>query len=162
MCVQENSGKNCNLPNSLCRRYLIIGNDIGVLTTIKSLLAKQFDMKDLGEESYILGIKLQRDQKNKTLALSEVVYIYKILVRFSIENSKTDLLPFRHEIVFFKNQSPKTYEEIERMRRVPNVEVVGSLMYVMLYTRPDIYFAVGMLVDINLILDLNTRLQSNI
>ncbi|KAH9705859.1 hypothetical protein KPL70_012033 [Citrus sinensis] len=123
---------------------LLIGNDIGVLTTIKSWLAKQFDMKDLGEASYILGIKLLRDRKNKTLALSQAVYIDKILARFSIENSKTGLLPFRHGITFSKDQSPKTSEEIERMRRVPYAEAVGSLMYAMLCTRPDICFAVGM------------------
>ncbi|KAH9801407.1 hypothetical protein KPL71_001014 [Citrus sinensis] len=123
---------------------LLIGNDIGVLTTIKSWLAKQFDMKDLGEASYILGIKLLRDRKNKTLALSQAVYIDKILARFSMENSKTGLLPFRHGITFSKDQSPKTSEEIERMRRVPYAEAVGSLMYAMLCTRPDICFAVGM------------------
>ena len=33
---------------------LLIGNDIGVLTTIKSWLSKQFDIKDLGEANYIL------------------------------------------------------------------------------------------------------------
>ena len=123
---------------------LLIGNDIGVLTTIKSWLAKQFDMKDLGETSYILGIKLLRDRKNKTLALSQAVYIDKILARFSMENSKTGLLPFRHGITFSKDQSPKTSEEIERMRRVPYATAVGSLMYAMLCTRPDICFAVGM------------------
>ncbi|KAH9734858.1 Integrase catalytic domain-containing protein [Citrus sinensis] len=123
---------------------LLIGNDIGVLTTIKSWLAKQFDMKDLEEASYILGIKLLRDWKNKTLALSQAVYINKILARFSMENSKTGLLPFRHGIAFFKDQSPKTSDEIERMRRVPCAEAVGSLMYAMLCTRPDICFAVGM------------------
>ena len=123
---------------------LLIGNDIGVLTTIKIWLAKQFDMKDLGEISYILGIKLLRDRKNKTLALSQAVYIDKILARFSMENSKTGLLPFRHGITFSKDQSPKTSEEIERMRRVPYAEAVGSLMYAMLCTRPDICFAVGM------------------
>ncbi|KAH9780527.1 hypothetical protein KPL71_008114 [Citrus sinensis] len=123
---------------------LVIGNDIGVLTTIKSWLAKQFDMKDLGEASYILGIKLLRDRKNKTLALSQAVYIDKILTRFSMENSKTGLLPFRHGITFSKDQSPKTSEEIERMRRVPYAEAVGSIMYAMLCTRPDICFAVGM------------------
>ncbi|KAH9679182.1 Integrase catalytic domain-containing protein [Citrus sinensis] len=123
---------------------LLIGNDIGVLTTIKSWLAKQFDMKDLGEASYILGIKLLRDRKNKTLALSQAVYIDKILARFSMENSKTGLLPFRHGITFSKDQSPKTSEEIENMRRVPYAEAVGSLMYAMLCTRPDICFAVGM------------------
>ncbi|KAH9704344.1 hypothetical protein KPL70_011418 [Citrus sinensis] len=124
---------------------LLIGNDIGVLTTIKSWLAKQFDMKDLGEASYILGIKLLRDRKNKTLALSQAVYIDKILARFSMENSKTGLLPFRHGITFSKDQSPKTSEEIERMRQVPYAEAVGSLMYAMLCTRPGICFAVGMI-----------------
>ncbi|KAH9704808.1 hypothetical protein KPL70_011615 [Citrus sinensis] len=123
---------------------LLIGNDIGVLTTIKSWLVKQFDMKDLGEASYILGIKLLRDRKNKTLALSQAVYIDKILARFSMEYSKTGLLLFRHGITFSKDQSPKTSKEIERMRRVPYVEVVGSLMYAMFCTRPDICFAVGM------------------
>ena len=49
---------------------LLIGNDIGVLTTIKSWLAKQFDMKDQEEASYSLSIKLLQDQNNKTLALS--------------------------------------------------------------------------------------------
>ena len=40
---------------------LLIGNDIGVLSTVKVWLASTFDMKDLGEASYILGIKLLRD-----------------------------------------------------------------------------------------------------
>lgn len=101
-------------------------------------------MKDLGEASYILGIKLLRDRKNKTLALSQAVYIDKILARFSMENSKTGLLPFRHGITFSKDQSPKTSEEIERMRRVPYANAVGSLVYAILCTRPDICFAVGM------------------
>ncbi|KAH9769114.1 hypothetical protein KPL71_011873 [Citrus sinensis] len=73
-----------------------------------------------------------------------VFYIDKILARFSMKNSKTGLLPFRHGITFSKDQSPKTFEEIERMRRVPYTEAVGSLMYAMLCTRPDICFAVGM------------------
>ncbi|KAH9802373.1 Integrase catalytic domain-containing protein [Citrus sinensis] len=123
---------------------LLIGNDIGVLTTIKSWLAKQFDMKDLGEASYILSIKLLRVRKNKALALSQAVYIDKILAKFSMKNFKTGLLPFRHGITFSKDQSPKTFEKIERMRRVPYAEAVGSLMYAMLCTRPYICFAVGM------------------
>ena len=45
-------------------------------------------MKDLGEANYILGIKLLRDRKNKVLALSQTLYIDKILARFSMENFK--------------------------------------------------------------------------
>ena len=41
---------------------LIIGNDVGTLLPVKVWLLKQFDMKDLGEASHILGIKLLQDR----------------------------------------------------------------------------------------------------
>ena len=37
---------------------LLIGNDIGVMSSVKVWLLSQFDMKDLGEANFILGIKL--------------------------------------------------------------------------------------------------------
>ena len=46
---------------------LLIGNDVGVMSSIKVWLSSQFDMKDLGETNFILGIKLWRDCKNRTL-----------------------------------------------------------------------------------------------
>ncbi|KAA0046028.1 gag/pol protein [Cucumis melo var. makuwa] len=42
-----------------------------------------------------------------------------------------------------KEQCSKTPQEVEDMRRIPYASAVGSLMYVMLYTRPDICYAVG-------------------
>ena len=124
---------------------LLIGNDIEVLSSVKGWLPKQFDMKDLGEANYILGIKLLQDRKNKVLALSQALYIDKILSRFSMENSKKGTLPFRHEVHLSKEQSPKTLEQKERMSRIPFSLTVGSLMYVMLCTRPDICYAVGII-----------------
>ena len=44
---------------------LLIGNDVTALSTVKVWLASTFNMKDLGETSYILGIKLIRDSKRK-------------------------------------------------------------------------------------------------
>ncbi|KAL5563191.1 hypothetical protein UlMin_032938 [Ulmus minor] len=58
---------------------LIIGNNVGSLTSVKMWLTKQFQMKDLGEASYVLGIRIFRDRKNKMLALSQASYIDKIL-----------------------------------------------------------------------------------
>ena len=46
--------------------------------------------------------------------------------------------------MFSKEQCPKTQEERSRMEGIPYASVVGSLMYVMLCTKPDICFAVGM------------------
>ena len=68
-------------------------------------------MNDLGEASYILGIKLLQDRKNRMLALSQAAYIDKILVRFAMHESKKGSLPFRHRIYLSKNQCPKTPEE---------------------------------------------------
>ena len=89
---------------------LLIRNDIKVLSSVKGWLQKQFDMKDFGEANYILGIKLLRDRKNKVLALSQALYIDKILARFSMENSKKGTLPFRHGVHLSKEQSPNTLE----------------------------------------------------
>ena len=122
---------------------LLIGNDIEVLSSVKGWLQNKFDMKDLGEANYILGIKLLRDRMNKVLALSQALYIDKILARFSMENSKKGTLPFRHGVHLSKKHSPKTLEHKERMSRIPFASAVGSLMYVMLCTRPDICYVVG-------------------
>ena len=122
---------------------LLIGNSVKVLSDVKGYLEKHFDMKDLGEANYILGIKILRDRKNKVLALSQASYIYKIVTRFGMEISKRGLLPFRHGIHLSKEQSPKTPEEKELMSKKPYASAVGSLMYAMLCTRPDICYAVG-------------------
>ena len=66
---------------------LLIGNDVGVMSLVKVWLSSQFDMKNLGEANFILGIKLWRDRKNKMLGLSQTGYIDKVLERFSVQNS---------------------------------------------------------------------------
>ena len=60
-------------------------------------------------------------------------------------------MPTRHEIILSKNQCPLTPQEEEDMKRVPYASVVGSLMYAMLYTKPDICYAVRVM----------SRFQSN-
>ncbi|XP_075103506.1 uncharacterized protein LOC142178077 [Nicotiana tabacum] len=48
--------------------------------------------------------------------------------RFSMHDSKKGFLPFRHGISLSKDQSPKTDEEIEKMKAVLYASAVGSLM----------------------------------
>ena len=76
------------------------------------------------------------------LALSQALYIDKILARFNMENSKKGTLPSRHGVHLSKEQSPKTLKQKERMSMIPFASAVGSLMYAMLCTRPDIFYAV--------------------
>ena len=78
------------------------------------------------------------------LGLFQATYIDQILARFNMVDSKKGFVPFRVGISLSGNQRPKTPADIERMRGIPYASVVGGLMYAMLCTRPDIYFAVGM------------------
>ncbi|KAL0288390.1 UNVERIFIED_CONTAM: Retrovirus-related Pol polyprotein from transposon TNT 1-94 [Sesamum radiatum] len=61
---------------------LLIENDVQMLCDIEALLSTQFSMKDIGEASYILGIKIYRDRSRRMLGLTQSSYIKKVLKRF--------------------------------------------------------------------------------
>ena len=100
-------------------------------------------MKDLREASYILGIKIYRDRSRRMLGLSQSRYINQVLKRFRMEESKRGYLSIGHGIHLSKKMSPKTPEERNRMSSIPYASAIGSLMYAMLCTRPDIAHAVS-------------------
>ena len=101
-------------------------------------------MKDLGEAAYILGIKIYRDRSQRLLDLSQSGYIDKVLKRFIMQDSKRGFLPMSHGIKLSKSQCPTTKDERERMDKIPNASTIGSIMYAMLCTRPDISYALSM------------------
>ena len=90
---------------------LPIGNDKGLFSDVKKWLVEKFQMKDLGQASYVLGIQIIRDRKNRLLALSQASYIDKVLAQFSMQNSKKGQLPTRHGIILSKEQCPTTPKE---------------------------------------------------
>ncbi|KAK8610748.1 hypothetical protein V6N13_081904 [Hibiscus sabdariffa] len=123
---------------------LIIGNDIPTLQSIKTWLSSCFSMKDLGEAAYILGVKIYKDRSRRLLGLSQSTYIDKVLKRFSMEESKRLFLPMRHGISLSKEMCPSTPQERERMSQIPYASAIGSIMYAMICTRPDLSYALSM------------------
>ena len=75
---------------------LLFGNDTAVLSSVKVWLSKTFHMKDLGNASYVLGIKLYHHRSRKLIGLTQTMYIDKVLSRLQIEQSKKGFLPVRH------------------------------------------------------------------
>ncbi len=67
---------------------LLIGNDLGMLTSVKTWLSSTFSMKDLGEATYILGIRIYRDRPKRVIGLSQSLYLQKVLKRFNMLDSK--------------------------------------------------------------------------
>ena len=122
---------------------LLIGNDIPTLQNVKSWLGKCFSMKDFGEATYILGIKIYRDRSKRLIGLSQSAYIDKVLKRFSMQDSKRGYLLMYHGITLSKSQCPNTKYERERMSKIPYASAIGSIMYAMLCTRPDVSYALS-------------------
>ena len=85
---------------------LLIGKNVSVLQSVKFWLSKNFSMKDLGEETYILGIKIYRDRTKRLLGLSQSTYIDKMLKRFSMEQSKRGYIPMVSGITLSKSTCP--------------------------------------------------------
>ena len=98
-------------------------------------------MKDLGAAKQILGMRIKRD--NGVLKLSQEEYVKKVLSRFNMDGSKPVSTPLACHFKLSKDQSPTTEQDRAQMDKVPYASAIGSLMYAMVCTRPDIAHAVG-------------------
>ncbi|CAM8928284.1 unnamed protein product [Rhodiola kirilowii] len=93
-------------------------------------------MKDMGEAEVILGIRIEKVKGG--LALTQSHYIEKVLKKYKYLDCHPVNTPFESSKHLLSNKgAPVSQLEYSR--------VIGSLMYVMTSTRPDIAFAVGKL-----------------
>ena len=122
---------------------LIIGRNVSRIDKLKKQLSRSFSMKDLGPTKKILDIRIERDRASKKLYMSQKQYIEKVLERFNMSKAKVVSSPLASHFKLSSIHSPSTDKEKEDMRRVLYALVVGSLMYVMVCTKPDIAYAVG-------------------
>ncbi|GJT50725.1 putative RNA-directed DNA polymerase [Tanacetum coccineum] len=141
-CVyQKASGSNVTFLILYVDDIIIMGNHIPSLQSVKDYLEKCFTMKDLGEAAFILGIKIYRDRSKRLIGLSQSAYMDKILKRYRMDNSKRGHIPMQERLDLNKTQGASTPEEVKRMQNVPYASAVGSIMYAVRCTRPDVAFA---------------------
>ncbi|KAE8692624.1 Retrovirus-related Pol polyprotein from transposon TNT 1-94 [Hibiscus syriacus] len=122
---------------------LVAGSDMQEIINLKKKLSKQFAIKDLGAAKQIIGMRIKRDTKSGTLILSQAEYINKVLSRFNMQDAKPVSTPLGVHFRLSKEQTPKKEEERAHMVNVSYASAIGSLMYAMVCTRPDIAQAVG-------------------
>ena len=106
-------------------------------------MAKAFDMKDMGKASHILGMRIQRDRSKKILYLSQTAYIDKVLQHFNMDKGKALSCSLPSYVKLSKHDCPMSDEDKAEMNKFPYASAVGSLVYAMIATRPNIAFAVG-------------------
>jgi hypothetical protein len=124
---------------------LLIGNNMDAIKEVKKQLYSKFDMKDLSAANFILGMEINKDRATRKLWLNQTKYIETVLKRFNMQDCKLVKVPIPMGARLTAEQCPKTRKQIEDMAHVPYPSVVGSLMYAMVCTLPNIARAVGVL-----------------
>ncbi|XP_059078210.1 secreted RxLR effector protein 161-like [Cryptomeria japonica] len=102
-------------------------------------------MKDLGATSYILGMEINKDRKNRKLWLGQSKYISIVVERFNMLDCKQLVVPMLQGTKLSVEDCPKSSTEKEDMAKVPYASAIGSLMCAIVCTRLDIAQAVGVL-----------------
>jgi hypothetical protein len=116
---------------------LIAGPNMGAITELKNALSKRFEMSDLGECRYYLGMEIIRDRPQRTLRPSQNGYVTKILSDFDMQECKPNSTP----MAVARLESAPNGVQAPKDLTTWYARAIGSLMYLMLGTRPDIAFA---------------------
>ena len=88
-------------------------------------------------------MEITSDRKNRRLWLSQERYVKRILEIFNMKEAKPVNTPLGSHFKLNKRSCPSTKEENKKMAAIPYLSTVGSLMYAMVCTKPDIAYVIG-------------------
>lgn len=118
---------------------LIFWNNESEISFLKNKLKMKFEMKDLGEADTFLGIKIE--SKNGVISINQTEYTNKVLKRFNMSDCKKVSTPLECKLKLEKSEITSN--------ELPYRELIGSLMYLAVCSRPDIAHAVSYLSQFN-------------
>ncbi len=116
---------------------LIIGNSKPEIDHLKDSLGNLFEMKDMGAAKVLLGIEIHRDRPNRKLWITQRNYTAEILKKFRMEETRNVSTPM-DKTIFATLDDPG--EPVGST--VPYRQALGSLIYLVSCTRPDLAFTV--------------------
>jgi IS30 family transposase len=99
---------------------------------LKEAILRQYRMRDLGEISWFLGIRVIRDRKAQKLWLCQDSYIGKIAHRYHLEDRRPPCTPMGVEPLI-RNEEKATPQQIHLYQ-----QKIGSLLYATTITRSDV------------------------
>jgi hypothetical protein len=118
---------------------LLAGSSEQALIPVKAFLNRKYEMVDLGKANWLLGIEIIQHPSG-TIQLSQRQYIERILQRFGLQDSNPVATPLEpaHQL---RNAAP----DEPRADKTTYQQLIGSLMYAMIATRPDLAYSVSLL-----------------
>jgi hypothetical protein len=146
-CLVTDSGiyvRNTPTSTTVCVMYvddiLFMGNNDSTIKETKQKFMKMWECRDLGKVTEYLRININYNRNLHLLVIDQSMYTRKIVKRFGLENCKPVRTPLPTGYSPLPNEGECTKDE-----RSYYQQIIGSLLYLALGTRPDIIFAVIMM-----------------
>ncbi len=124
---------------------IIASSNDELMKSTKSALSDRFEMTDLGELKYFLGMEIKQNLAAGEVSLRQSKFAQTILTKFGMQDSKPVKTPQDPGLKLTKNMCEGGCHHDETMAGVPYRRAVGCLMYLMVGTRSDLAAAVGAL-----------------
>ena len=135
VCV--NSRRTCN-NCCVVDDIIIAGKTNERIAEIKAALADRFDVKDMSELHYFLGVKIIQDHRKGTIWMGQPLYTENLISNFNMHDAKTCKTPVNPSIKLTKSNDNSTCIDMEQYQ-----SAVGKLIYLSTRTLPDIAYAVS-------------------
>lgn len=120
---------------------LVAAEDVAAMRSVKEQLMSIFDVRDMGESAYFLGMEIERDRDLKTLKLSQKRLASELVTKYGLTEVKMKTTPLSVAIKLVNGEDGDLIDK----EKFGYAELVGSLLYLSVCTRPDISQAVGAL-----------------
>ena len=118
---------------------LIASKSVSQIEWVKRGLSVAFQVHDVGVASFYLGLEIKRDRAQRTITISQPRYVLDLLTKYGMNGANGRRVPMEAGLKLSDIGTPLEVSEHKYS------ELVGSLLYLSVCTRPDIAFAVGAL-----------------
>ncbi|TFY77648.1 hypothetical protein EWM64_g6364 [Hericium alpestre] len=116
---------------------------------VKSELRSHFNIVELGPVNWLVGLTVSRDRTARTVTISQTALIDSVITQFGLDNAHPVSTPLDPNVRLTHADCPTDDASRADMAFVPYHELIGSLMYLCISTRPDITHSVNHLSQFN-------------
>ena len=125
--------------------FTFIADSTESTALIKKQMNEHFEIVDLSPINWLLGISVTCDLENQTISLEQEAYVEQILAHFGLDKARLAIMPMEAGADFTPDSPSISPTLLTPAKKATYREMIGSLMYLAVMTRPDISFAVSSL-----------------
>ena len=117
---------------------VIAGSTLKAIEVFKNELREMYGVTNLGEIRWLLGFKIRRDRKARTIGINQATYLKNVAEKFCIADAKPVYIPMEGGLILADGDGSNAIN-------APYQAACGSILWAVIISRPDIQFTVGIL-----------------